>query len=170
MKRLNNKGQSLVLFILLLPLILGIMALVFDLGNALTKKNEIDNVIEMVLESDLKMTYREDTGVVEDITNKDNVLEDDDILDENIVIDDRNIEDISLTSIDNNTRKETIEVLLAYNLENIEINVDVNEDTIVIEAMTYVEGIFSNILSIKGFRVESEYKGYLDSKEIEKIK
>lgn len=161
MMRLNNKGQSLVLFILLIPIILGIMALVFDLGNALTKKNEIDNVIEMVLENELKNTYVEDT---------DNDKIEEDVSEEDTNLNDTIIEDTSLTSIDNSTRIETIEVLLTYNLKNIETNVEIDDDIIVIKAKTYVDGIFSNILSIKGFRVESEYRGYLVSKNIEKIK
>ena len=49
MKRLNNKGQSLILFIIFLPALLGIMALVIDVGNSLTKKHETDNVIEFIL-------------------------------------------------------------------------------------------------------------------------
>lgn len=50
MKRLDNKGQSLVMFILLIPIMLGIMALVIDCGNVMVRKNEIGNVIEMVLD------------------------------------------------------------------------------------------------------------------------
>lgn len=46
----DRKGQSLVLFVLLLPLILGIMILVFDIGNAQVEKNKTNNTIEMILE------------------------------------------------------------------------------------------------------------------------
>ena len=46
----DRKGQSLVLFVLLLPLILGIMILVFDIGNAEVEKNKTNNTIEMILE------------------------------------------------------------------------------------------------------------------------
>ena len=44
---MNRKGQSLVLFVLLFPILLGIMALVIDVGNALVLKNHTDQVIEM---------------------------------------------------------------------------------------------------------------------------
>ena len=137
MKNLNNKGQSLVLFVLFVPLLLGIMALVVDLGNALVKKSEIDSVVEIVLESELKNTY---------------------------------IDDSTLNNIDNNTRISNIEVLLDYNLELGDYSVLVNDDVIVIKVNTYVEGIFSRILNIRGFKVISEYKGYLESTYIEKIK
>ena len=46
----DRKGQSLVLFVLLLPLIIGIMILVIDVGNAIVEKNKINNTLEMVLE------------------------------------------------------------------------------------------------------------------------
>lgn len=51
---LNRKGQSLVLFILLLPILIGIMALVIDIGRVIIEKNKIDNTIEMVLEISLE--------------------------------------------------------------------------------------------------------------------
>lgn len=57
---MNNKGQSLVLFVLLLPLLVGIMALVIDVGITLNKKNELENVIEFVLESSLDKGYEEE--------------------------------------------------------------------------------------------------------------
>ena len=46
----NNKGQSLVLFVLLLPVMLGIMALVIDCGNAMVLKSHVDHSVELVLE------------------------------------------------------------------------------------------------------------------------
>ena len=50
MKRLNNKGQSLVLFVIFLPIILMIIVLVYDIGNALYEKESIDNTNYMVIE------------------------------------------------------------------------------------------------------------------------
>ena len=57
---LNNKGQSLVLFVLLLPIMLGIMALVIDVGNVFVKKNHIDNVIMMVMDVTLDKDLKQD--------------------------------------------------------------------------------------------------------------
>ena len=42
---MNNKGQSLVLFVLLIPIILGIITLVIDVGKSLVEKNSINNKI-----------------------------------------------------------------------------------------------------------------------------
>ena len=49
MVRLNNKGQSLVMFILIMPILLFIMVLVIDIGNILGEKQELNNVNEMVI-------------------------------------------------------------------------------------------------------------------------
>ncbi len=46
---MNNKGQSLILFVLIIPILLGILALTIDLGNALVTKNSLDNITELVL-------------------------------------------------------------------------------------------------------------------------
>lgn len=136
MMKLNNKGQSLVLFILIIPIILGIMALVIDIGYALTKKNEIDKSVEFVLDYYLSDNNRET-----------NTYEND-------------------NSIDINALK----VLLEYNLKDIEPIINTSDNVITIKAESYVDGIFSKILNIKGFKIESEYKGYLESKSQEKIK
>ena len=44
MINLNNKGQSLVMFILIIPILLLMFIIVIDVGNALSIKQELDNV------------------------------------------------------------------------------------------------------------------------------
>ncbi len=41
--RLNNKGQALVMFVLIIPIILLILVLIYDVGNALYEKNRMSN-------------------------------------------------------------------------------------------------------------------------------
>lgn len=41
--RLNNKGQSLVLFILIIPIILLILVLIYDVAGAIYEKNRLSN-------------------------------------------------------------------------------------------------------------------------------
>ena len=36
---LNNKGQTLVIFVIFIPLFIGMMALVFDIGNVIYEHN-----------------------------------------------------------------------------------------------------------------------------------
>ncbi len=56
---LNHKGQSLVLFILIIPILLGMMALVYDVGQLFVAKNNLSNVIEMVLNCELDLDKEE---------------------------------------------------------------------------------------------------------------
>ena len=46
---LNNKGQSLVMFILLIPILLGIMVLVIDIGNVIYYKQDMDNINNIII-------------------------------------------------------------------------------------------------------------------------
>lgn len=48
--RLNDKGQTLVLFVILIPIMLLIMVFVIDCGNAIAMKRKLDNVSKMVLD------------------------------------------------------------------------------------------------------------------------
>lgn len=143
MKKLNNKGQSLILFIIFLPILLGIMALVVDVGNALSKKSEQDNVIEYIL------NYGLENGEVF-FKNNDEYYYNEELV----------------------NWKDDLKILLDYNLENSNNEIVLNEKEIIIKSKSYVEGIFSNILNIKGFKIESEYKGYIenDKKIIQKEK
>lgn len=51
---LNNKGQSLVLFVLIVPILFLILVLVFDVGNALIEKQELDNISYLTIEYGLE--------------------------------------------------------------------------------------------------------------------
>ena len=46
MLNMNNKGQVLVLFVIILPIIIFILFIVVDIGNIYLKKNEILYYIE----------------------------------------------------------------------------------------------------------------------------
>ena len=141
---LNNRGQSLVLFVLMIPIILGIMTLVIDGGNVFNEKNNIDNTIEFVLGYGL--------GAME----KENDLLHSKIQPEGIEL----------------TKEKYLKVLLDYNLKDNQNKIKIEDNVITISSKTYVKGIFSNILNIKGFLIESEYQGYLEEnkKIIKKIK
>lgn len=56
---LNNKGQSLVLFVIMIPVLLLFMALVIDLGRAYNLKNNLDSSLELVIEYGLD-NYNDD--------------------------------------------------------------------------------------------------------------
>lgn len=64
---MNNKGQSLVLFVLIIPILLGIMAIVIDCGKVFLCKNRQENVLDLALE--YGFTGEKNT-VIEDILDK----------------------------------------------------------------------------------------------------
>lgn len=143
MIKFNNKGQSLVLFIIFIPVILGIMALVIDVGNALIKKSETDNVLELVLDYGLKNgeVFFENEG--------------NEYFNEELI-----------------NWKDELNILLNYNLGNNDNEIILKDKKIIISSNYYVDGIFTNILRINGFKIESEYIGYVEDNEskIKKIK
>lgn len=47
---LNNKGQSLILFVLFIPILLLVMVLVIDISKCINLKTELDNIINIVLD------------------------------------------------------------------------------------------------------------------------
>ena len=47
---LNNKGQSLILFVIMLPVLLLIFVLVIDIGKVIILKQELDNISNIVLD------------------------------------------------------------------------------------------------------------------------
>lgn len=47
---LNNKGQSLVLFVVIIPILLFILILVIDIGKAINLKQELNNINKIVLD------------------------------------------------------------------------------------------------------------------------
>lgn len=50
MNKLNNKGQSLVMFVLIIPILFLIMILVIDLGNIIVTKIHLDNTNYLVID------------------------------------------------------------------------------------------------------------------------
>ena len=50
MYSLNNKGQSLVMFIIIIPLFVLMFTLVYDVGSAIYEKNKLSNTSYMVID------------------------------------------------------------------------------------------------------------------------
>lgn len=98
MLRLNNKGQSLVMFIILLPILLLILTLVYDVGNAIYEKDRLSNTNYMVVDYALD--------------NIDSIDEDD--LNTLILENDNNLDDISIMIIDN-----SVDISLKKNIKGV---------------------------------------------------
>lgn len=52
---LNNKGQVLVFFVLLIPIFLLILILVIDIGNVSYQKNALDNICNLASEEAINL-------------------------------------------------------------------------------------------------------------------
>lgn len=50
MFKINNKGQSLVMFIVIMPIFLLLITLVYDVGSAIYEKNSLSNTSYMVID------------------------------------------------------------------------------------------------------------------------
>lgn len=59
MLKLNNKGQSLVLFIVLLPILLLVIVLVVDVGTIITSKQDLNNINYMMVDYGLSNLGKE---------------------------------------------------------------------------------------------------------------
>ena len=78
---MNNKGQTLVLFVVIIPIILILFTYIFDIGNLYIEKRKINNTLELALE------YQKENKNVESYINK-NIDDIDEIIikDDEIVI------------------------------------------------------------------------------------
>ena len=142
----NNKGQSLVLFVIILPILLIILILVIDIGRVILLKNELDSINKIVL----------DYGLVE-MEDLDNILVNDDSVDIYQLVND--IED-------------RIKNVIILNKDDIDtINIDLKDNKIYIYLEDSINGIFSKLIDISIFDVKSSYVGYIDNdkKRIERV-
>ena len=62
---MNNKGQTLVLFIILLPVILILSALIINLGSTSIQKRKLDIIVKNIVEDN--MDNLNDTNITEQI-------------------------------------------------------------------------------------------------------
>ena len=68
---MNNKGQTLVLFVLILPIIIFIMLLVIDVSNMFITKQELNNINKIVLNYGLDIIEEENIdSKLEELINK----------------------------------------------------------------------------------------------------
>ena len=125
--KLNNKGQVLVMFVLLIPIFLLILVLVVDISNLYIKKDELNNINYLVIDS---------------------------ILDKGI--DDLEIKDLIL--------KNDKDIIINY--------ININDEVIEISLEKEYNGIFSHLVNMDIYNIESNYKGYKENnkKIIERVK
>ena len=64
---LNNKGQSLILFVMFLPIMLLILILIIDIGKIVVLKHELNNIADIVLNYGLDNI--EDENVIDNMNS-----------------------------------------------------------------------------------------------------
>ena len=100
---MNNKGQSLVLFVLILPIIILILVMVIDISKMVLVKNEINNINYMAIDYALD-NY---DSVIENDINISNKIEE-------LIIKNKN--DIKDIMIENNDNKISIKIIYKSDL------------------------------------------------------
>ncbi len=69
---MNNRGQSLVLFVLVIPIILLILVMVVDIGKMVLKKTEMDNINKLAISYGLDKIDSDPYKIINDIISKNN--------------------------------------------------------------------------------------------------
>ena len=111
MLKLNNKGQSLVLSIVLLPILLLVIVLVVDVGTIMTSKQDLNNINYMMVDYGLSNLGKE--NLEEEIRKY-------------IVLNDSEIDNMDIRVVDNEVyinMKKTEKSLIAhiFNIKDFEI-------------------------------------------------
>lgn len=83
----NNKGQSLILFVLIIPLFLLLFVLVIDVGKMISTRREMDNINYIAIDYGLKKINEIDNDKLTEIIK----LNDNDINIKEITIEDKKI-------------------------------------------------------------------------------
>lgn len=86
MFRLNNRGQSLVLFVVIIPIFLFLITIVYGMGTLVYEKDRLSNTIYMAINY-----YLDNNGIRESdvsnliIDNEDNIRDIDIVTDDNFI-------------------------------------------------------------------------------------
>ena len=70
---MNNRGQSLIMFVLLLPVIALLLAFVIDSSLSLMEKNKLDGIITSNMEEALKMDIKDEDAIQKAIKKNDDM-------------------------------------------------------------------------------------------------
>ena len=125
--KLNNKGQVLVMFVLLIPIFLLVLVLVVDISNLYIKKDELNNINYLVIDSIL----------------------------------DKKIDDLEIKNL---ILKNDKDIIINY--------ININDNVVEISLEKEYNGIFSHLVRMDKYNIESNYKGYKknNKKIIERVK
>lgn len=102
MFKLNNKGQSLIMFVFTIPIFLFILVIIVDIGNIIVNKQSLNNINYLAVSYGL-----------------DNI----DIVEENDLIDMITLNNDNLDDIDINVNDNVIEITIKQKIEGLVLGV-----------------------------------------------
>lgn len=148
---INNRGQSLVLFVVVLPILFLLLVLVIDIGKMVVLKQELNNISEIVIDYGLDKI---DIGIEKDDSNLDSATND------------SNIDDTDEIVSNEELVKELREVVRLNDSEIDDVRIEIRDNKIYMELQ---EGV--KLINIRIFSIKSSYVGYIDGdkKRIERI-
>lgn len=158
---MNKKGQVLVVFVLLLPLIVIFLGLVIDIGNSLVLKKKYENIIKDII----VYNYKEDTKTDEELINNNETEE---LIDEEIV--DATTE--ATEEVEPEVQEKEVDLLLIErNIKDSiadydEVNISVDENILKVNVKTQYKSIFSKIFNIGLNVINIEVKYDIQSKKL----
>ncbi len=148
----NNRGQSLVLFVITLPVLLIVLVMVIDIGRVISFKQELNNISELVLNYGLD--YLDGVDI-------DNIDTDVNNINDNVNVDSFRNNNLSSDNID-----DRLIEMIKLNKNNLDyVDVRIVDNKIYIELSDRFDGIFSSIIDISVFNVKLSYVGYIDNNE-----
>ena len=127
---MNRKGQVLVVFVLILPLILLFLGLIIDIGNSLIIRKKYENIIRDVIVYNLK-DYDEEQADISIYLIEKNIKNN---IDDNVTINSKIVNNILEVSLKSNY-KSIFSSIFNIGLNNININIkyDISNKKIVKE-------------------------------------
>ena len=153
---LNNRGQSLVLFVITLPVLLIVLVIVIDIGRVISLKQELNSISELVL--DYGLDYLNDVG----IDNSDGNID----TDVNNINDNVNGDSVRNNNLSSDNIDDKLIEMIKLNKNDIDfIDVRIDDSKLYIELNDRVDGIFSSIVDISVFNIRSTYVGYMNNNE-----
>ena len=147
---MNKKGQVLVVFVLILPLIIMFLGLIIDIGNSLVIRKKYENIIKDII----LYNYKE----VENQNN--NLPAGDEIDDNNQETDssDESIVEVDLDKIERNI-KDSIE-------DYDEVTLKIKDDVLNVNVKSHYKSIFASIFNIGLNNIDLNIKYDVKTKRI----
>lgn len=162
---MNKKGQVLVVFVLILPLITLFLGLIIDIGNSLVIRKKYENIIKDVIlynYKDYKTEEESNEGLIIDEPLEEGETSDDNDLD--------NEQEPIIEEVVNETKEVDLNLIEKNIKESIqdydEINLEVVEGILVVKLKAHYKSIFSSVFNIGLNTINIEIKYDIENKKI----